>query len=115
MILELGANDALRGVSPVLTRANMDAMVAVLTERNIPVLLTGMKATPSWGPEYGSAFDGIFPDLAKKYGVLLYPFFLEGVVAISELNQSDGLHPTKEGVAIIVGKIGPVVAELLSK
>ncbi|MBV1901784.1 MAG: arylesterase [Kordiimonadaceae bacterium] len=114
VILELGANDALRGVSPVLTRENMDAMVAVLTARNIPVLIAGMRATPSWGPEYSAAFDGIFPDLAQKYNVPLYPFFLEGVVANPALNQSDGLHPTKEGVAIIVNKIGPVVAALLS-
>ncbi|MBL4838548.1 MAG: arylesterase [Kordiimonadaceae bacterium] len=96
VILELGANDALRGVSPVLTRENMDAMVAVLAARNIPVLIAGMKATPSWGPEYSVVFDGIFPDLSQKYNVPLYPFFLEGVAANPALNQSDGLHQPKK-------------------
>jgi len=115
VILELGANDALRGVAPEITRTNIDAMVKLLTEREIPLLLTGMLATPSWGPEYGRAFDSIFPDTAKKYDVLLYPFFLEGVAADLKLNQSDGLHPTKEGVAIIIEKMGPMVLKALGQ
>jgi len=115
VILELGANDALRGVSPELTRNNIEAMVKVLTERDIPVLIAGMLATPSWGPDYGKAFDTIYPDMAEKYGVPLYPFFLDGVAADEALNQPDGLHPTKEGVAIIVGKLGPRVLDALSQ
>jgi len=115
VILELGANDALRGVQPALTRENIDAMLATLTTKNIPVLLTGMLATPSWGSEYGEAFNSIFPDMAAKYGVPLYPFFLEGVATDQSLNQADGLHPTKEGVAVIVNKIGPQIVELLSR
>jgi acyl-CoA thioesterase-1 len=114
VILELGANDALRGVTPEITRENIEAMVKTLTERNIPVLIAGMLATPSWGPEYGQAFDSIYPDMAKKYGAPLYPFFLDGVAEDMSLIQSDGLHPNKEGVAIITAKIGPVVLEALS-
>jgi len=115
VILELGANDALRGVSPDLTRGNIEAMVKTLSERRIPVLITGMFATPSWGTKYGQAFDGIFPDVAAKYSVPLYPFFLEGVATDSALNQADGLHPTKEGVAIIVAKMGPAILRALSR
>lgn len=113
VILELGANDALRGVAPEITRQNMDAMVKTLTERDIPVLIAGMLASPSWGPEYEAAFNSIFPDLAQKYDVSLYPFFLDGVATISNLNQSDGIHPTKEGVAIIIEKMGPYVKDAL--
>ncbi|MFC3050401.1 arylesterase [Kordiimonas pumila] len=113
VIVELGANDALRGVSPAITRANMEAILKTLTDKNIPVLLAGMMATPSWGQEYGRAFNSIYPELAQQYGVPLYPFFLEGVAADPALNQADGMHPTKEGVAIIIEKIGPQVAELL--
>lgn len=115
VILELGANDALRGVMPDITRANIDAMLKLLTDKNIPVLLAGMLATPSWGAEYGKAFDSIYPDMAAKYGVPLYPFFLDGVATIPSLNQSDGMHPNEEGVAIIVSKIGPKVLEVLSQ
>ena len=115
VILELGANDALRGVAPEITRDNMDAMVKTLTDRGIPVLLAGMLASPSWGPDYQATFDAIFPDLEKKYGVMLYPFFLDGVAMNAALNQADGIHPTKEGVAIIIEKIGPYVKRALSK
>jgi len=113
VILTLGGNDVLRGISPDLTRENMDAMLAVLTEQDIPVLIGGMLSTPSWGPEYASAFDSIYPDMASKYDVPLYPFFLAGVETDLSLRQADGLHPTKEGVAVIVNKIGPYVLELL--
>ncbi len=115
VILELGANDALRGVSPDVTRANIDAMLKTLTDRNIPTLVAGMLASPSWGPDYEAAFNSIYPDLSEQYGLPLYPFFLDGVATIPELNQSDGLHPTKEGVAIIVEKIGPFVKQALSR
>jgi len=114
VILELGANDALRGVSPDVTRENIEAMVKLMKDRGIPVLIAGMMATPSWGAEYGTAFDSIFPDMAEKYDVPLYPFFLDGVAADEKLNQSDGLHPNKEGVAIIVEKIGPAIMAALS-
>lgn len=113
VILTLGGNDVLRGITPDLTRENMDAMLKLLTERNIPVLIGGMRSTPSWGPEFVKAFDSIYPDLATKYDVPLYPFFLDGVDKDLALRQADGLHPTAEGVAIIVDKIGPVVLELL--
>ncbi|MBO6506349.1 MAG: arylesterase [Kordiimonadaceae bacterium] len=115
VIMELGANDALRGVAPDVTRQNMDAMLGTLNERGIPTLVAGMLASPSWGPDYEASFNGIFPDLAEKYGMPLYPFFLDGVATIPELNQADGIHPTKEGVAIIIGKIGPVVKQALSR
>jgi acyl-CoA thioesterase-1 len=114
VILELGANDAMRGVAPEITRQNMDAIVKSLTERGIPVLVAGMLASPSWGPDYEAKFNGIFPDLSVRYNVPLYPFFLDGVATISDLNQSDGIHPTKEGVAIIIEKIGPYVKDALS-
>ncbi|WP_262693806.1 arylesterase [Kordiimonas aquimaris] len=115
VILELGANDALRGVAPEITRDNMDAMVKTLMDRGIPVLIAGMLASPSWGPDYQATFDAIFPDLKEKYDVPLYPFFLDGVATIASLNQEDGIHPTKEGVAIIIDKMGPYVVRALSK
>lgn len=115
VILELGANDALRGVAPEITRDNMDAMLKTLTDRNIPTLVAGMLASPSWGPEYEATFNTLYPELAEQYGVPLYPFFLDGVATITELNQSDGLHPTKEGVAVIIEKIGPYVKQALSR
>lgn len=114
VILELGANDALRGVSPEVTRQNIDAMLKTLSERGIPTLVAGMLASPSWGPDYEAAFNSIYPDLSAQYEMPLYPFFLDGVATIPELNQADGLHPTKEGVAIIVEKIGPYVKQALS-
>jgi len=115
VILELGANDALRGVAPEITRVNMDSMLKTLTDRNIPTLVAGMLASPSWGPDYEASFNTLYPELAEQYGVPLYPFFLDGVATIAELNQSDGLHPTKEGVAIIIEKIGPYVKQALSR
>ncbi|UTW55193.1 arylesterase [Kordiimonas sp. SCSIO 12610] len=113
VILELGANDALRGVSPEITRENIFAMVKVLKERGIPTLIAGMLATPSWGKDYGQKFDTIFPDVAQEYSVPLYPFFLDGVAADPALNQDDGLHPNVKGVAIIIEKMGPVIKEQL--
>ncbi|WP_417455997.1 arylesterase [Kordiimonas sp.] len=113
VILELGANDGLRGIDPHITAENIDAMAATLAERDIPVLIAGMMAPPNLGADYAAVFNPIFPETAEKYGFPLYPFFLDGVAADASLNQSDGMHPTAEGVKIIVEKIGPVVLEVL--
>ena len=113
VIVELGANDGLRGVDPTITRDNIDQMVKTLTQRNIPVLIAGMMAPPNLGPQYAAIFNPIFSDAAQKYNVPLYPFFLEGVAAVPDLNQEDGIHPTKEGVALIVSKIGPQILDIL--
>ncbi len=113
VILELGANDALRGISPSLTRENLDWMLAQLKQRGIPVLFVGMMAPPNMGQEYETEFNAIYPDLAKKYGVAFYPFFLDGVAANPRLNQHDGMHPNPKGVKIIVGKIAPYVTRAL--
>ena len=115
VILELGANDALRGLDPKVTRGALDAMLRRLSNRHIPVLLCGMLAPRNMGPEYGRAFDAIYPDLAKAYGAILYPFFLDGVATEPKLNQRDGLHPTAAGVDVIVAKILPTVERLLDK
>jgi acyl-CoA thioesterase-1 len=115
LILELGANDALRGVSPDVTRAALDKILAKAVERKIPVLLAGMKSPPNMGPDYVAKFDAIFPDLAKAHGAILYPFFLDGVAADSKLNQRDGMHPTADGVDVIVKNILPQVEELIAK
>jgi acyl-CoA thioesterase I len=112
VILELGANDALRGVDPKVTRRAVEAMLDRLKARHIPVLLAGMLAPRNLGLDYGAAFDAIYPDLAKKYGAILYPFFLDGVAADPKLNQRDGLHPTAAGVDVIVAKILPAVEQL---
>ena len=111
VIIELGANDALRGVEPSATRANLEAIVERLVERRIAVLLAGMRAPPNLGEDYAAAFNAIYPDLAERYGLLLYPFFLEGVAAERHLNQSDGMHPNEAGVEAIVERmIEPVEA-----
>ncbi|MEP3115507.1 arylesterase [Nisaea sp.] len=113
VILELGANDGLRGLEPSETRRNLDAILTVLGEKGLPVLLAGMLAPPNLGQEYGAEFEAVYRDLAEKHGVLFYPFFLDGVVGDPALNQQDGIHPTKEGVAIIVERILPKVRELI--
>jgi acyl-CoA thioesterase I len=115
VILELGANDALRGLGPAQTRANLDAILKRLTARRLPVLLAGMRAPPNMGADYTKAFDAIYPDLADAYGAVFYPFFLEGVAAERGLNQGDGLHPTAAGVDVIVAKILPQVEELVRR
>jgi acyl-CoA thioesterase I len=114
VILELGANDALRGFDPAITRRALDAMLRRFKERKIPVLLCGMLAPPNLGTEYGRAFNAIYPDLAAQTGALLYPFFLAGVATEPKLNQGDGLHPTAAGVAVIVARIIPQVEELIA-
>jgi acyl-CoA thioesterase-1 len=112
-IVELGANDALRGLDPAATRDNLDAIIARLKQRGIAVLIAGMLAPPNLGRAYGEAFGAIYPELAKKYSVALYPFFLDGVAAKPELNQTDGMHPTARGVDVIVAGILPQVEALL--
>jgi acyl-CoA thioesterase-1 len=112
-IVELGANDALRGVPPDIAEANLDKLLGRLKAKGIPVLLAGMLAPPNWGPEYKKAFDGIYPRLAAKHGVALYPFFLDGVATVPHLNQDDGIHPTPAGVDEIVRRILPAVKTLL--
>jgi acyl-CoA thioesterase I len=114
VIVELGANDALRGLDPVVTRRALDAILRRLKARNLPVLLCGMVAPPNLGADYGGAFNPIYRDLAAQYGAILYPFFLEGVVADPRLNQPDGLHPTAAGVGVIVKAILPKVEELIA-
>jgi acyl-CoA thioesterase-1 len=109
VIVELGANDMLRGIEPKVTRAALEAIIQRLKARGIKVLLCGMYAAPNLGEPYGKAFNSIYPDLATKYGVPLYPFFLDGVVDNEELKQADGLHPTAEGVDVIVQRILPSV------
>jgi acyl-CoA thioesterase-1 len=115
VILELGANDALRGTDPAKTRANLDQILTTLSASNIPVLLAGMKAPGNWGDAYVKAFDAIYPELAAKHGAALYPFFLEGVALNPKLVLADGMHPTAEGVAEIVKRILPNVEALIAK
>ena len=114
VILELGANDALRGVDPALTEQSLDAIVTRLKARGIPVLLAGMYAPRSNGPDYVARFDAIFPRLAEKHGLILYPFFLDGIAGDRVLNQPDMLHPTAEGVRVIVQRILPTVERFLA-
>ena len=111
-IVELGANDMLRGLDPQLTRTALDAILQKLAAAKIPVLLAGMRAAPNLGPDYAARFDSIYPDLAKQYGAILYPFFLDGVAAQSGLLQADGLHPSSKGVALIVARMLPFVERL---
>ena len=113
VILELGANDALRGTDPAVTRSALSDILTRLKARGIAVLLCGMVAPPNYGSDYSARFNAIYPDLAKSFGVPLYPFFLEGVAADAKLNQADGLHPTAEGVDVIVGNILPAVQAFL--
>src|SRR4029453_1571910 len=113
VILELGANDMLRGLDPKLTEANLDAILAELKRRQIHVLLAGMRAAPNLDPAYIRAFEAIYPSLARKHGVALYPFFLEGSAAQKGMVQADGMHPTYQGVKQIVIRITPAVKQAL--
>jgi len=114
VIVELGANDMLLGVDPRITRNALNEIVRRLTDRGIRVLLAGMRAAPNLGAEYGRAFESIYSDLAAKYGVPLYPFFLDGVAGDGKLNQRDGIHPTAAGVDEIVRRMLPVVEDLVA-
>jgi acyl-CoA thioesterase-1 len=113
VIVELGANDALRGIDPVVTRAALTDILSRLKARKIAVLLCGMVAPPNYGSEYAARFNAIYPQLAKSLDVPLYRFFLEGVAADARLNQPDGIHPTAEGVDVIVNTILPSVEAFL--
>jgi acyl-CoA thioesterase I len=113
VIVELGANDALRGLDPTVTRAALTDIVKRLKARGIAVMLCGMVAPPNYGSDYAARFNTIYPDLAKQFDVPLYPFFLAGVAADRRLNQADGIHPTAEGVDIIVSSILPTVETFL--
>ncbi len=115
VIVELGANDALRGIEPKLTHDNIDAILTTLTSRNIKVLLSGMLAPPNMGKDYAATFNDLFPTLAKKHRVAFDPFFLVGVAAQSKLNQADGMHPNAEGAAQIAERLAPIVAKLLTE
>ncbi|MDO8837698.1 MAG: arylesterase [Parvibaculum sp.] len=115
VIVELGANDALRAIDPAVTRENLDAIVTQLKARGLPVLLAGMLAPPNLGAEYGAAFNAIHADLAETHGLILYPFFLDGVAGERRLNLGDGIHPTAEGIGIIVERILPQVEELIAQ
>jgi acyl-CoA thioesterase I len=115
VILELGANDALRGLDPKLTKAALDTILRKLKDRHIAVLLAGMLAPRNMGPDYARGFDAIFPALASTHGSVFYPFFLEGVAGDTKLNQPDGLHPTATGVDVIVARIMPKVEELITR
>jgi acyl-CoA thioesterase-1 len=115
LIIELGANDMLRGHSPGATKAALAAILERARAAHLPALLTCMRAAPNLGTDYGREFSAIYPALAKTYGVQLYPFFLDGVAGDPKLNQPDGLHPTAEGVEVIVQKILPSVEALLKE
>ena len=109
VIVALGANDALRAIDPAVARSNLDRLLAALSERGLPVLLAGMLAPRNLGPEYGARFDAIYPELAERHGTLLYPFLLDGVATVADLNQADGLHPNAAGVGVIVERVLPSV------
>ena len=115
VIVQLGANDALRGVNPNVTRGALEQIMRRLKERRIEVLLAGMLAPRNLGTNFTRDFDSIYPELAEKYGALLYPFFLAGVATLARLNQRDGLHPNAEGVDMIVKGILPKVEELVTR
>lgn len=114
VIVELGANDALRGLDPKVTKAALDDIIKRLKARKVAVMLAGMYAPRNFGPDYAAKFDAIYPDLAKVHDVPLYPFFLDGVAGEAKLNLADGIHPTAEGVDIIVERILPSVEAFLA-
>ena len=113
VIVELGANDVLRGLDPGLTKTALDTILRKLAARHIAVLLAGMRAPPNMGAEYARAFDAIYPALASTHPVVFYPFFLDGVAADPKLNQGDGMHPNAAGIDAIVARILPVVEDLV--
>lgn len=115
VILELGANDALRGLPVDRAKANLDAILTRLKERRIPVLLTGMRAPRNLGDDYANRFDAMFRELAEKHGTLFYPFFLTGIALDPKLNLADGMHPNPAGVDVIVERILPTVGELIGE
>lgn len=115
VIVELGGNDALRGLPVAAARRNLDAIVGRLTERGLPVLVAGMRAPRNMGDEYVAAFDAMFAEIAERHGALLYPYFLEGIPISAETVMADGIHPTERGVALIVEGILPKVEALIAE
>lgn len=115
VIVAFGGNDVLRGLPPQQAEQSLDKIMEILGARGLPALIAGMMAPPNLGSDYGAAFNGIYPRLADKHNALLYPFFLDGVAAIAKLNQADGIHPTGEGVDVIVARMLPAVEQLLMK
>ena len=115
VLVELGANDALRGLEPAQAQAALDDVLGKLKARNLPTLLLGMRAPPNLGADYVAKFEGMYADLAEKHGVGLYPFFLDGVAADAKLNQADGIHPNAAGVDEIVKRLLPDVEVLIDK
>ena len=115
VIVELGANDMLRGIDPKITRHALEGIVRRLADRRVAVLLAGMRAAPNLGPDFGRDFEAIYSELSARNDLLLYPFFLDGVAGEVELNQRDGLHPTAAGVDALVARILPKVEELVSR
>jgi acyl-CoA thioesterase-1 len=115
VIVELGANDMLRGIDPKVTQRALEEIARRLTERRIVVLIAGMRAIPNLGIDFANGFETIYPEIASKYGALLYPFFLDGVAGDAKLNQRDGLHPTAAGIDVIVDGILPKAEELIAR
>jgi acyl-CoA thioesterase-1 len=113
LIVELGANDMLRGLKPAVTKKALSAILDKAQAARLPTLIAGMRAAPNLGGEYGAEFSAIYPDLARAYNAALYPFFLDGVAGDPKLNQADGMHPTAAGVGVIVERIEPAVEEIL--
>ncbi|WP_341911972.1 arylesterase [Ferrovibrio terrae] len=115
VLVELGANDMLRGLAPEQARTNLDAILAKLKQAGLPTMLVGMLAAPNLGADYGRRFNAIYPDLAAKYGIPLYPFFLDGVAGEAKLNLSDGMHPSREGVTVMVERTLPQILRFLGQ
>jgi acyl-CoA thioesterase-1 len=115
VILELGANDALRGIPVAETTKMLDGILAKLRERKLPVLIAGMEAPRNWGPDYAATFRAMYAELSRKYDAALYPFFLDGIAMDASLNLRDGIHPTEKGVARIVERILPSVEDLIRR
>ena len=113
-ILGLGANDMLRGISPETTKANLKEIIKIVQKNNISILLTGMQAPSSYGQDYQTSFNSIYPELAEEYEIFLYPILLEGVALNADLNQSDGKHPNKRGIALISKKIAEKLKKILN-
>jgi acyl-CoA thioesterase-1 len=115
VILELGGNDGLRGLSLSETKANLEQIIQQLQQASVTVILAGMKLPPNYGQDYTDGFEALFKELAKQYRLMLIPFFLDGVAGSSSLNQADGIHPTGEGYRIIVDRIFPLLKPLLER
>ena len=109
VIVALGANDGLRAIDPEVTRTNLDRLLGILAERDLPVLLAGMVAPPNLGPDYAARFDPLYPELAARHGALLYPFLLDGVATVTLLNQGDGIHPNAAGMEEVARRMLPAV------